>query len=437
MQLRYRILPGTTGVTAARIEVWDRPELLATIPVRVAKTGEVTWSDTSAPSPSRLDFALNDPDAPRSCPSTCTGSNPPLETSAITVAGDDVPPSFKSAPIRVRAETETMSLELDGSFFTASTKVLLAEPTPNKNIWKAWEFLAVEFIDATKIRVTIPWSYLASPRKLVLRPFNLDEVEAAQGNGLPLNGTEQKAPAGGGAHEIIYVAAPASPVLTSVEPSRLAANASERQEATVVLHGSGFTAKSEVVLGVDPLASSASLHPPLVVASKFVSPSSLEIRIPSSQLRYPDLALSKFGPIRVWVKNSDSGLQISEPRDIQIAPTDKLPAAPRPGEILAISPSPLPVIAPDGPPAVEVTVVGKNFRSNDTITASADEGQKTRLSTEFISPTELRVSVPRAVWRDHRVSYRFVIVTPQGERATELYEDEDAPEPEAESTPPK
>jgi hypothetical protein len=29
------------------------------------------------------------------------------------------------------------------------------------------------------------------------------------------------------------------------------------------------------------------------------------------------------------------------------------------------------------------------------------------------------------------VSYRFVIVTPQGERATELYEDEDVPETES------
>jgi len=435
--LRYRILPGTAGVTAARIEVWDRPDLLATIPVRVAKSGEVTWIDTSEAAPARLDFALIDPDAPHSCGNPCAGANSSLEISAVTVAGDDVPPSFKSDPIRVRAETETLSVELDGRFFTSSTKVLLAEPTAKKDIWKAWEFLAVEFVDVTTIRVTIPWTYLASPRKLVLWPFNLDEVETAQGNGLPLNGTEQKTPVGGGAHEIIYVAAPASPKLTSVEPPQLAANASEHQEATVMLRGSGFTAKSEVVLGRDPLGNSASANPSIILTSKFISPEALEIHVPSSQLRYTDVAVSRLGPIRVWVRNSDRSLQLSEPRDIRILPTEKLPAAAHPGEILAIAPSPLPAMTPDGPPAAEVTVIGKNFRPNDTILASADHGEKVKLATHFVSPTELRVSVPRALWRDHRVSYRFVIMTPQGERATELYEDEDAPEPETESVPSK
>jgi hypothetical protein len=435
--LRYRILPGTAGVTAARLEVWDRPGLLTKIPVRVAKSGEVTWSDTSAAAPARLDFELIDPDAPHSCGKPCAGGNSSPEISAVTVAGDDVPPSIKSDPIRLRAETETMSVELDGGFFTSSTKVLLAEPTLNKDIWKAWEFLAVEFVDVTKIRVTIPWTYLASPRKLVLWPFNLDEVETAQSNGLPLNGTEQRTPIGGGTREIIYVAAPASPKLTSVEPTHLAANASEHQEATVILRGSGFTAKSEVVLGRDPLGNSASANPPVVLAPKFISPEALEIQVPASQLRYPNLAVSRLGPIRVWVRNSDSSLQISEPRDIQILPTEKLPAAAHPGEILSIAPSPLPAMAPDGPPAAEVTVIGKNLRANDTILASADQGEKVKLATQFVSPTELRVSVPQALWRDHRVSYRFVIVTPQGERATELYEDEDAPEPETESAPSK
>jgi hypothetical protein len=435
--LRYRILPSTTGVTAARIEVWDRPDLLTKIPVRVAKSGEVSWSDTSAAAPARLDFALIDPDAPHSCANPCTGANSSAEISAVTVAGDDVPPSIKSDPIRVRAETETVSLDLDGSFFTSSTKVLLAEPTPNKDIWKAWEFLSVEYVEVTKIRVTIPWTYLASPRKLVLWPFNLDEVEAAQGNGLPLNGTEQKTPVGGGTREIIYVAAPASPRLTSVEPTKLAANASEHQEATVMLRGSGFTAKSEVVLGRDPLAKSASPNPSVVLAPRVISPEALEIHVPPSQLRYPDLAVSRLGPIRVWVRNSDSLLQISEPRDIQILPTETLPPAAHPGEILSIAPSPFPLMTSDGPPAAEITVTGKNLRANDTILASADQGERVKLATQFVSPTELRVSVPRALWRDHRVSYRFVIVTPQGERATEIYEDEDAPEPESDSAPDK
>jgi len=87
-----------------------------------------------------------------------------------------------------------------------------------------------------------------------------------------------------------------------------------------------------------------------------------------------------------------------------------------------------------GASAEEVTVIGTNFRPDDSIVASADQGEKAKLPTQFISPTELRVSLPRELWRQHRVSYRFIIVTPQGERATELYEDEDAPETESPST---
>ena len=85
-------------------------------------------------------------------------------------------------------------------------------------------------------------------------------------------------------------------------------------------------------------------------------------------------------------------------------------------------------------PEEEVTVIGSNFRPNDSIVASADQSEKTKLPTQFISPTELRVSLPRQLWREHRISYRFVIVTPQGERASELYEDESGPETESPPT---
>jgi hypothetical protein len=125
-------------------------------------------------------------------------------------------------------------------------------------------------------------------------------------------------------------------------------------------------------------------------------------------------------------------VQISEPRDIQILPTRQLPPVPPPGAILAISPSPLPLMSAKGATAVEVTVSGRNFRPNDSVMASADQGERVKLPTEFVSSEELRVSVPRPLWREHRVSYRFVIVTTQGERATELYEDEDAPGSEQE-----
>ena len=85
-----------------------------------------------------------------------------------------------------------MSLDLDGRFFTASTKGIARRADAEEGHLESLGISRGEFVDSTKIRVTIPWPYLASPRKLVLWPFNLDEVEAAQGNGLPLNGTEQK-----------------------------------------------------------------------------------------------------------------------------------------------------------------------------------------------------------------------------------------------------
>src|SRR6202008_406457 len=107
-------------------------------------------------------------------------------------------------------------------------------------------------------------------RKLVLWPFNLDEVEAAQGNGFPLNGTGQKPPVGGGAREFIYVASPASPVLKSLEPVQLSADASDRAEATVVLRGSGFTRASVVLVGRDPLEENVLRKPPLAIAPKYL-----------------------------------------------------------------------------------------------------------------------------------------------------------------------
>ena len=425
VQLRYRIVPSTSGVTAARIEIWDRPDLITKIPVKVAKTGEVMWPDTSAPTPSRLDFTLVDPDAPHSCDRDCSDAE--REGQSVTVAGD-VAPSFTSDPVRVRAGEETLSLDLDGRFFTSSTKVLLAEPTSKKDTWKAWEFLPIEYIDASKIRVTVSWTYLASPRKLVLWPFNLDEVEAAQSNGLPLNGTEQKTPVGGGGQKILYVAGSASPVLKNIEPGQLSADAADRAEAEVVLHGGGFTPASVVLVGHDPLEENPVRNPPLVLASKYLSPEALEIHIPASQLRFLNLAYSEPGPIRIWVQNAGKSFQISEGRDIQILPTAKLPPPPPRGIILAISPTPLTLMTANGPTGEEVTVIGSNFRPNDSIIASADHGEKTKLPTQFVSPTELRVSLPRQLWREHRVSYRFVIVTSEGERASELYEDEDAPE---------
>jgi hypothetical protein len=426
VQLRYRIVPSTSGVTSARIEIWDRPDLLVTIPVRVAKTGEVTWVDTSAPSPTRLEFLLVDPATPNSCFDTCAGGEPAIDP--VIVAGD-VPPSFRVDPIRVPAGAETMTLDLDGRFLSQSTRVLLAEQTTKKEIWKAWEFLPTEFIGVTKLRVTVPWSYLASARRLVLWPFNLDEVDAAQANGLPLNGTEQKTPAGGGHQAILYVANSASPALSGVQPAQLPADTSE---AVVVLHGKGFTRSSVVVVGLDPLGDESSRSSPLVLTPKFVSAEELDIRIVSSQLRFPNAALARRGPIRVWVRNAAIGIQISEPRDIQILPSRQLPPAPPPGAILTISPSPLPLMNAKGPAAVEVTVTGRNFRPNNSVIASADQEEQVKLPTQFVSPEELRVSVPRPLWREHRVSYRFVIVTAQGERATELYEDEDAPESEPE-----
>jgi hypothetical protein len=431
VQLRYRIVPSTAGVSAARIEIWDRPDLLAKIPVKVTKSGEVIWPDTSVPTSSRLDFTLVDPDATHSCGRNCKDAE--SGRLSVTIAGD-VPPSFTSDPVRIRAGEETLALDLDGRFFTSSTKVLLAEPTPKKDVWKAWEFLPTEYTGASRIRVTVPWTYLASPRKLVLWPFNLDEVEAAQGNGLPLNGTEQKTPVGGGAQEILYVASSASPVLRNLEPEQLSADAADRTDAKVVLHGSGFTRASVVLVGRDPLEDNPLGNPPSVIASGYLSPEALEIHMPASQLRFSGLAYSEPGPIRIWVRNPGSGFQLSESRDIRILPTAKLPPPPPRGTILAILPSPLPLMTADGPPGEEVTVIGSNFRPNDSIIASADEGEKNKVPTQFISPTELRVSLPRQLWREHRVSYRFVIVTAQGERASELYEDEDAPEAESPST---
>jgi hypothetical protein len=91
------------------------------------------------------------------------------------------------------------------------------------------------------------------------------------------------------------------------------------------------------------------------------------------------------------------------------------------GDILVTEPYPIPLIRQDAPKEMEFIVRGKNFRPNVTVVAGNDgSGVSTNLKTLFVSPEELHAWLPQAMWRVHRLSFRFVVRMKEGERAVEI-----------------
>jgi hypothetical protein len=82
-----------------------------------------------------------------------------------------------------------------------------------------------------------------------------------------------------------------------------------------------------------------------------------------------------------------------------------------------------------GPRKLLLTITGENFRPNDRVVVEVDDPhlpdatKKLHLQTEFVSPNELRIWLPRKEWENApRVSYRLVVRTAHGQCATEVFE---------------
>ena len=222
----------------------------------------------------------------------------------------------------------------------------------------------------------------------------------------------------------IYVEDRESPVLSSVYPSEVSPDEAEKGpfHIPVRLQGSGFTSASRVVrtlYDVD-LAYEGS--------TRFISPTELQYDMYQDEFVI-DHKWTAAGSVRLWVATGD-WLHVSEPQEIKINPSPSFPPNPATAQrstITSVSPYPIPMIDPAGPQNVIIAIHGEHFRKNEIVTVLRDEHsvlKDFKLHTEYLSPQELRVWLPRDLWSEHRLRYRFAVETKAGLCVVETDEDD-------------
>jgi hypothetical protein len=410
-RLDYRIEPTTDGVTAAWIEVWDRPKLLSRISVPIRGHGQVQWRDGVERTPERLYVALRDPDAPMGCVDNCNYSA--AEWAALrrdtsradlmvgkSPEGEWEPPKLDSAFFRVLVGNGDRSFILRGRYFTTDTQVRLVEEDPGTGIWHWGDRCQSEFIHPWEIRVTVSGRSLTFGHRLAFRlEDNVDEASAGD--------VDLSQPIA-----TLTVACSDSPVLDSVEPAKLSADAADKGDVPVKLRGRGFDSHSTLMREWWPVD---------YTGREPVAQSSQELQV---MVGWPELraAITDGQELRLFVKDSSDPCRLSESKAIEVLPTDTLRAYPA-GKILTALPYPVPLMDAYSAEVMELQIIGEHFRANDTAVAYTDDyHSETKLSTQFVSSGELRAELPRELWRTHRLSYRFVISTRAGDRAVEIVE---------------
>jgi hypothetical protein len=416
VNLEYRIQKVTTA-SAAWVEVWDGGLQLFHQQVPIKSKGTLVWMHLrEVPNtPSSLTFAIYDPELPLfgddptgprkggvDFRSTYWAGNSPDEKPPFTLAG--------GASYRMVEGGQSGELQVDGLFVGTPTDLLLEQQDENEH-WIAREYLSPQVFDRNHIEVTIPELFLDKPGVLGLS----NKVDGPE----PDLGNEVKPP-----QQTIYVSSKDSPTLSDVTPSEIsAAEVSEGPfHITVHLHGSGFTPASTVVQSLYDHA----LGPG---RTRFISPNDLEFDLYKYEIVIDD-KWSSASPIRLWVVNSD-WLHVSEGQEIRIEPSPMFPPdrfiAMRP-QITSLSPDPIPMMDPAGPDSLVVTVRGEHFQGRQSVVASVEtdkESQEIRLKTQFISPQELRAWLPRKLWSQHRLKYRFAVKTEVGTCGVEQVEEDD------------
>jgi hypothetical protein len=77
----------------------------------------------------------------------------------------------------------------------------------------------------------------------------------------------------------------------------------------------------------------------------------------------------------------------------------------------------------EDPVFMELKVYGDNLRKDQHVVLSNGD-VVAQLNTEYVSPHELHVQLPRDLWRYHRLSYVLVATTPDGPCSAEIWDDE-------------
>jgi hypothetical protein len=416
MTLIYH-LADLRDVSAAWIEVWDRPKRLYRTQIPLKTDGQVLWQpdDPYPTTPEALSLAIYDAELPEFCiDNPCAGPSFGHNVSEVAV-GDSAGESLGTAhlngpPIRLPEGSDLTDVVATGEDLPTDMKVLLVErdETQEQTRWTFREYLNTEAIDLRHMKVSIPSAYLLKPTVLGLIAQDASfEMDAA---GLSKLLPEQE----------IFVASKASPVINSLEPSSIRADTVQTNDVPVTLRGSGFTKESRAVFGTESAVEMGLDGGD----ADFVSSQELRAQILSSLVTFGPFASNE--PIRVWVTDDDA-LKISEPREIEVVPTQSMKAAPKPAAINSVNPFPIPLMDAQSPQYEVVEIDGENFRADDRVVAVLEIGRPfegIRLKTEFVSETRLRAWLPRELWRKHQLSYRLLLQTAAGVCSKEVFDDE-------------
>jgi len=415
MRLIYHV-PDVDGISAAWLEVWDRPKRLFRTAIPVKTDGQILWDpdDPYPRTPEMLSLAIYDADLPEFCiDNPCSGPSFGSTVSSVVVGNTTSESSGKAElegpPIRLVEGGDVADVIARGRDLPPDMKVILIEKdeTTEDYRWIFRGYLNTEAIDLRHIKVTVPSAYLLKPGVYGLvgqdASFEMDAIALSKLT------PEQE----------LYVASKDSPVISSVEPSSVRADAGKRDDVQVTLRGSGFTKESGAVFGT---ASTVQMGLGGGDAD-FVSPQELQAKIPYYLLTVGPFASNE--PIRVWVTDGNT-LKVSEPVEIQVLPAPSQKVAPKAAAIDSVAPFPIPLMDAHSPRYEVVEIEGENFRPDDRVVAVLDPdspGEYSPLKTEFITETKLRAWLPREFWRKHQLSYRLLLKTAAGVCATEVFDE--------------
>jgi hypothetical protein len=415
MRLIYHV-PNVDGISAAWLEVWDRPKRLFRTAVPVKTDGQIIWDpdDPYPTTPEMLSLAIYDAELPEFCiDNPCSGPSFGSYVSPVVVGNTTSESSGKAElegpPIRLVEGGDVTDVIARGRDLPPDMKVILVEKddTTEDYRWIFRDYLNTETIDLRHIKVTVPSAYLLKPGLYGL--VGQDASFEMDADGLSKLTPEQE----------LYVVSKDSPVISSVEPSSVRSDAGEKDDIPVTLRGTGFTKESCAVFGT-----ASSVERGLGGGdADFVSSREIRAKIPSYLTILGPYANNE--PIRVWVTD-DNTLKISEPREIAVVPAPSQKAAPMAAAINSVTPFLIPLMDAHSPKYQIVEIEGENFRSDDRVVAVLDPdspGEYSPLKTEFITETKLRAWLPREFWRKHQLSYRLLLKTAAGVCATEVFDE--------------
>ena len=326
MRLIYHV-PDVHGISAAWLEVWDRPKRLFRTAVPVKNDGQILW-DPDEPYPTTpevLSLAIYDAELPEFCiDNPCSGPSFGSNVSPVVV-GNTTSESTGNAelegpPIRLVEGGDVTDVIATGRDLPPDMRVILVEKdeTTEDYKWIFREYLTTEAIDLRHIKVTVPSAYLLKPNLYGL--VGQDASFEMDADALSKLTPQQE----------LYVASKESPVISSVEPSSVRADAGNKDDVEVTLRGRGFTKESGAVFGT-----ASTVEYGLGGGdADFVSSQEIQAKIPSYLLTVGPFANNE--PIRVWVTD-DNTLKISEPRDIEVVPAPSQKVAPKAAAINSVT----------------------------------------------------------------------------------------------------